>query len=82
MSFFWQPPRRMVRVRSWYETLMAERGGVHDAGSAVFEFTPTGSDLADWYALAVDNALQWVNEGWGGHVLVCLRCLPLSFCKY
>ncbi|KAM5541134.1 hypothetical protein V8D89_005063 [Ganoderma adspersum] len=37
--------------------------------AAVFSFTPTGSDLADWYALTVDNALQWVNEGWGGHVL-------------
>ncbi|KAM5541133.1 hypothetical protein V8D89_005062 [Ganoderma adspersum] len=36
--------------------------------AAVFRFTPTGTDLADWYGLTVDNAFQWVNEGWGGHI--------------
>ncbi|PIL34928.1 hypothetical protein GSI_02715 [Ganoderma sinense ZZ0214-1] len=36
--------------------------------AAAFEFTPTGTDLADWYSLTLDNALAWANEGWGGHI--------------
>ena len=40
--------------------------------SAVFEFTPTGTDLAEWYSLGVENAFGWANEGWGGHTYVCV----------
>ncbi|PIL34937.1 hypothetical protein GSI_02724 [Ganoderma sinense ZZ0214-1] len=37
--------------------------------AAVFSFNPTGTDLADWYSLTIDNALAWVNDGWGGHIM-------------
>ncbi|PIL27745.1 hypothetical protein GSI_10898 [Ganoderma sinense ZZ0214-1] len=37
--------------------------------AAVLRFTPTGSDLADWYSLLVNNSLQWANDGWGGHIV-------------
>ena len=53
--------------------------------SAVFRFTPTGTDLADWYSLTVENAFGWVNEGWGGHITVCfprLLCLHRSSRAY
>ena len=53
--------------------------------SAIFRFTPTGTDLADWYSLTVKNAFGWVNEGWGGHITVCfapLLCLHRSLRAY
>ncbi|KAI1789969.1 FAD-binding domain-containing protein [Ganoderma leucocontextum] len=37
--------------------------------TAVLRFTPTGTDLADWYALTVNNSLKWANDGWGGHIV-------------
>ncbi|KAI1789988.1 FAD-binding domain-containing protein [Ganoderma leucocontextum] len=37
--------------------------------AAVLRFTPTGTDLADWYALTVNNSLKWANDGWGGHIV-------------
>ncbi|EJF63609.1 FAD-binding domain-containing protein [Dichomitus squalens LYAD-421 SS1] len=47
--------------------------------AASLKFTPTGTDLADWYSLLVNNSLQWANDGWGGHIVgpTLLHVTPL-----
>ncbi|CDO71164.1 hypothetical protein BN946_scf184845.g34 [Trametes cinnabarina] len=37
--------------------------------AAALSFTSAGiDDLADWYALTVNQSYRWANEGWGGHI--------------
>ena len=61
-----------VAYKSSYDVLMDGPGIYDGACSAVFKFTPTGTDLAEWYSLGVENAFGWANEGWGGHTYVCV----------
>ncbi|CDO71163.1 hypothetical protein BN946_scf184845.g33, partial [Trametes cinnabarina] len=37
---------------------------------AVLTFDPSAADdLAQWYALMVNQSYRWANEGWGGHIM-------------
>ena len=51
--------------------LLRRKLGRADQGTrAAVEFPANTSNLAAWYALMVDNALRWGQEGWGGHITV------------